>query len=112
MFFPHFSCFYCYENRILPAERRTFLKNKKEIKENLLDRFSTQKKGQFLDRFSTLQHIYVYAVKLGSGPVLGVLTVRAGTHLKARMNLASFHSGLKPFFVQKLVFVFWVCNLS
>ena len=58
-FFVFFS-FIFWKNLILPAERRRFLKKNRNQKKRKYWTDFQLKKGQFLDGFSTLQHIYIY----------------------------------------------------
>ena len=60
LFLFSFFLLFCFENLILPAERRRCLKNKSTKKRNFWSDFQ-HKKGQCLDAFSTLQHIYAHA---------------------------------------------------
>ena len=57
MFFCLFSFFYFYENRILPAERRLFLKNKKE--NGKFGQIFNSRKGNVWTDFQ-LYSIYIY----------------------------------------------------
>ena len=53
-----FLSFIFIKNRLLPAERRIFLKNRRTKKRKYWTGFQL-KKGQFLDRISAQQHIYI-----------------------------------------------------
>ena len=58
------SSSFCRENEIF--------ENKKRKKEKKLDQFLTYKKGNLGPAFNSTAYIYIYAVRLLSGPSLGV----------------------------------------
>ena len=76
MFFLLLFFAFFFKNPLLSAGRMRFLKIKIKKKTKKMDQFLTYKKGNLGPAFNFTAYIYIYAVKLKTGPIFDLFKVK------------------------------------